>query len=522
MTRSLFLLVIITIFLSLFRLGAVTLFDVDEAVFSEATKEMVDSSNWLTPTYNGENRYDKPILFYWLMAVSYKIFGINEFGARLPSAIASIFLALSVFLFVRHFRDEKIALYSALSCVLTIYFIAYSHAAVTDMTLTLFITLSLFSFYISSVSNTVSEKNTNIYTYAFYFFSALAFLTKGLIGVVFPFGVAMVYIDITEGWRSTKKIFNKNGIILFLLISAPWYIIQTVINGQDFISAFFLKHHFRRYMEGVSGHGGPLYYYIPVLIVGLFPWIIFLSAGIRNIYKEKDRLKVFAIIWLTFIFIFFSLSTTKLPNYVLPAMPAAAILIALGMAEQDKKWWRYLNLLMVFVSLIIGFAFIISRKYLLKAGFTDVDWTFILAMITAAMAIPGLYSFFTKKTAYSFLAVLMIAFLSLLLLKALPLTNQDLQGTLHKYSLYAKYRLQKDEQLFAGDTNSPSIVFYSDKKVINIKDKDDLITHAKNCRHAIAIAKTDNINLFRNSGFRILEKGKKYAILEKEYRTLQH
>src|SRR4030065_820946 len=191
-TRFLVPIIAITIFVSFFRLGSVTLFDVDEAVFAEAAKEMVESGNWITPTYNGENRYDKPILFYWLMAASYKVFGINEFAARFPSAIASLLLVLSVFFFIRQFRVEKDAFFAAISLVLSIYFLAYSRAAVTDMTMTLFITISIFSFFLS-----VNKKR--YYIYGFYLFSALACLTKGLIGIVFPFCIAAIYILNAEG-----------------------------------------------------------------------------------------------------------------------------------------------------------------------------------------------------------------------------------------------------------------------------------------------------------------------------------
>ena len=326
----------------------------------------------------------------------------------------------------------------------------------------------------------------------------------------------MVYLDITEGWRSIKKIFNVKGVLLFLIISAPWYIAQLVINGQSFIDKFFIKHHFRRYLEVISGHSGPLYYYIPVLIIGLFPWIVFLASGVRNTYKEKDRLNVFSLIWLTFIFVFFSLSTTKLPNYILPAIPAASILISSGMSGQDKKWFRYSNLLLLVVSLLICTAIIISREYLLKSGFLDTDWTFVLLALTIAMAFLGLHSFIRKKAAYLFLSVLMIAFFSVLILKAVPLVNQDLQGALYKYIVYAKYRLQGDEPLFVYGINNPSIFFYSDRKVIHIRDKDDLTARMKNYRHTIAIVKAGNTKMLNTSGLRILEKGKKYAILERE------
>ncbi|HWR57759.1 MAG TPA: glycosyltransferase family 39 protein, partial [Thermodesulfovibrionales bacterium] len=205
MSKYLFPMLAMALLLSFFRLGSVTLFDVDEAVFAEATKEMVLNGDWITPTYNGDNRYDKPILFYWLMAVSYKVFGISEFSARVPSAITALLLSLSVFLFVRRFSDVKTAFYATVPLVLSPYFLIYSHAAVTDMTLTLMITLSLFSFYIAVVadSDTPGLKATsgkpNIFIYGFHAFSALAFLTKGLIGILFPFGIAITYLVATEG-----------------------------------------------------------------------------------------------------------------------------------------------------------------------------------------------------------------------------------------------------------------------------------------------------------------------------------
>ena len=204
MKKYLFLIILIAVFVSFFRLGSVTLFDVDEAVFAQATKEMIESADWITPTYNGETRYDKPILFYWLMAASYKVFGINEFAARFPSALSGVLLVLSVFLFAGHFRDVKEAFYASIPFALSIYFFMYSHAAVTDMALSLFITLSLFSFYLSL-------KTDKRYIYGFYSCSALAFLTKGLIGIVFPFGIAIIYLLASERLQGLKKIFHFKG-----------------------------------------------------------------------------------------------------------------------------------------------------------------------------------------------------------------------------------------------------------------------------------------------------------------------
>src|SRR5512135_743166 len=230
MKSSLFPIIIAAaLFLSLFRLGAPKLFDVDEAVFSEATREMVISQDWITPTYNGENRYDKPILFYWLMAASYRVFGINEFGARFPSALAAILMIYFIFLLTKRFSGWEAAHYAALSGALSVYYLVYSRAAVTDMTLTLTISLSLFSFYMTTAEGTARSP---VYLYGFYLFSALAFLTKGLIGIIFPFGIAIVYSAVTGGLRSIRRVFSLKGILLFTAVAAPWYLAEVTINGR--------------------------------------------------------------------------------------------------------------------------------------------------------------------------------------------------------------------------------------------------------------------------------------------------
>jgi len=511
-TRFLFIAIIISISVSFFRLGSVKLFDVDEAVFAEATKEMIANNNWITPTYNGVNRYDKPILIYWLMAASYKFFGINEFGARFPSAITSCILALSIFLFSKYFQDEKYALCAAISFVLSLYYLVYSHSSVTDMTLTLFISLSLFSFYVSR-----EHEGKPLYIYGFYLFSALAFLTKGLIGIAFPFGIAITYMFLTDRWRGIKKVFNLKGMILFFVVSAPWYISQYAVNGQEFIDQFFIKHHFKRYLGVISGHKGPFYYYIPALIAGLFPWSMFLPAGLRNAIKTKDRFFLFALVWFVFIFAFFSFSTTKLPNYLLPAVPAACLLIASGMTKYSKRWWQFSNTASAVISFSIGIALLISRSYLFTYGISDLNWIFVPASITIAMGILFLYSSYAGKSFYFVMSALMIAFLLMLSIKAVPIAGDYLQGSLYRYSLYAKTKLHEDQKIIAYGINNPSIVFYSDRKIINAGNKDDVkATLMKNGEYSIAITKTRKIEDLKDLGFKVIESDEKYALLEKK------
>jgi 4-amino-4-deoxy-L-arabinose transferase-like glycosyltransferase len=509
-------LIILTVFISFFNLGSFTLFDVDEAVFSTATREMIESGDWITPTYNGENRYDKPILFYWLMAASYKMFGINEFGARFPSALAATGLIIAIFFFIRYVRDDTYAFYTAIASALSIYFLAYSHAAVTDMSLTLFISLSLFSFYLWIYGETTSGTKNNMYLYGFYLFSALAFLTKGLIGIVLPFGIAVVFVIVIYGWKGMKKVFSLKGLLLFMLISLPWFIAQLTINGQEFVDQFFMKHHFKRYTDVISGHKGPFYYYIPVLLIGMFPWVAFLPAGIRNTWKEKDKFQIFALIWFAFIFVFFSFSTTKLPNYILPALPATAILIASGMTAHNTKWHYISNIFLATLFMVPGIAFFIAIVYALDFGILDFNWLLPLSVISIAMAIVSFYTIITKKQLYMILSILMVLFLSIILIKAVPVASNYLQGSLHKYSLYAKERLHTDDKLIVYDLNNPSIIFYSDRKAIIARNQDELTASLKKGQPTLVITKTKNAESVKQMGFTLLENDKQYALLERK------
>ncbi len=511
-TKFFFIVIIISLLMSFFRLGSVKLFDVDEAVFAQATKEMIENNNWLTPTYNGVNRYDKPILFYWVMAASYQVFGINEFGARFPSAVAACVLALSIFFFSKRFRDDTYALCAVITFVLSLYFLVYSHSSVTDMTLSLFISLSLFSFYLSQ-----EPGGRSLYIYGFYLFSALAFLTKGLIGIAFPFGIAITYLFITERLQGVKKVFNLKAMMLFFLVAAPWYIAQLVVNGQEFIDLFFIKHHFKRYLDVISGHRGPFYYYVPVFMAGLFPWSMFFPLGIRNALTAKDRFSIYVLVWFTFIFLFFSFSTTKLPNYILSAIPAAAMIIASGMVHHSKKWWRYSNISLAVLSLMIGTAFLISRPYFFKYGIHDVNWIFVVSLTTILMGVLFSYAAYAHKSYWGAASALMMIFLFLLSVYALPLAGDYLQGTLYRYSLYAKAKLQGDQRIIAYGINKPSIVFYSGHKIISASNKDDVKEALDaNKLPCIAITKIKKIDDLKELGFNLIESDETYALLERK------
>jgi 4-amino-4-deoxy-L-arabinose transferase-like glycosyltransferase len=496
------------LFIAMFRLGAVTLFDVDEAVFSTATKEMVESGDWITPTYNGDVRYDKPIFFYWLMALSYKAFGINEFGARFPSAMAGFLMALSVFFFVRRTCNETRAFHAVLAISLSAYFLVYSRSAVTDMLMSLFITLSLFSFYLS-----VSENRRFIY--GFYLFSALAFLTKGLIGIVFPFGIAVVYLLMTGGFGELRKIFDLKAALLFLIVSVPWYAAQFAINGDDFFQQFFIKHHFKRYTDVISGHKGPFYYYLITLAIGIAPWIVFMPAGIRKAIRERAGLSLFSVVWFCVVIVFFSFSTTKLPNYILSALPPAVILVAAGMADLNLRAQRAAWLVIAVGALLAAIGMLFLPPILARIGIADTDWTMWVGGVLIAMSGVGFYSVRLSRPLYTPLACVMFILLTVLLLSALPIANQHLQGSLHNFSVFAGEKARGDERIIAYGINNPSIVFYSNHKVANIRGRESLMSYIKEKKDRIVISKSQDEEVLKEAGFRLVKTEGGYALFER-------
>jgi 4-amino-4-deoxy-L-arabinose transferase-like glycosyltransferase len=496
------------LFIAMFRLDAVTLFDVDEAIFSTATKEMVESGDWITPTYNGEIRYDKPIFFYWVMALSYKAFGVNEFGARFPSAVAGFLLALSLYFFAKRVCNETVAFYAMMATCLSAYFLVYSRSAVTDMVLILFITLSLFSFYIA-----VSKDRR--YIYGFYLFSALAFLTKGLIGIVFPFGIAVIYMLITGGFRGLLKIFDLKASLLFILVAVPWYAAQFAINGDDFFQQFFMKHHFKRYTDVISGHKGPFYYYVITLAIGISPWIVFMPAGIVRAARERTGILLFSAIWFAVVFIFFSFSTTKLPNYILAALPPVAILIAAGMTDLNIRAQKAAWFVIAIGALLAAAGMMFVPPLLEKIGITDTAWTMWVITILIVMSAISFYSVRLSKPLYAPLACVMFALLIILLYSALPPASQHLQGALHKFSLYAKENVSVDERIICYGINNPSIVFYSDHKIANIRGKDSLSEYVKEKKDRLAIAKLKDEDTMKEAGFILLQKEGGYALFER-------
>ncbi|MBI5235722.1 MAG: glycosyltransferase family 39 protein [Deltaproteobacteria bacterium] len=464
-------LILLTISLSFFKSGGLILFDVDEAVFSEASREMLETGDYITPTYNYEPRYDKPILIYWLMSASYKLLGVNEFSARAVSGVFGVLLVMMTFHFIKRVRGGLAAYLAAFALLVNIEFFVYSHSAVTDMTLTFFIAASIYSFFLAV------KENNHRWFLAFWAAAGAAMLTKGVIGALFPLAIGFIFLAITKDLNRIRQVLRPGNIALFLVITVPWFAAEFHVNGWEWVNAFIMKHHVQRYSDVISSHSGPVYFYLGVLIVGFFPWVGLLPQGIVKAVKERSNhenaLLLLSAIWFVFVLVFFSIARTKLPNYIFPLFPAGAILASMAVVdliERPRFAKRYGLYLSAGIAFIIGVALFVLPYMNVRMDvplpsivFSGLGLLFVLASLFLISACRSS----SPLTGLAGAAGATVAVIIVLRLMAAAPVNAQLQKDLYVLSKRAT-RCGTSARLVAYELNKPSIAFYAGKKATRI------------------------------------------------------
>jgi 4-amino-4-deoxy-L-arabinose transferase-like glycosyltransferase len=318
-----YILFLIPLILYIGLLSVLPQMEPDEARYSLIAVAMNESGNYVTPHIKNTIYLEKPPLVSWATALSFKILGENDFSARLFAALCAWGCILLSYFMGRHFRDEKTGLYAAAVLTISGFHFFLGRINILDMPLTFFICLSIWLGYLA-----LKQQNKKYLFYLFYFVCALTFLTKGLIGVVFPFAILIFWLIWTGQWRKILLLFSPIGILIFLIVVCPWlYLAQK--ENSDFLWFFFVREHFLRFTTKMHGKTEPFYYYLPVIIGGTIPWAVYLiKAWKNNILKDsilgKDSDKLL-IIWLSFIFLFYTLSSSKLATYIAPLFIQIAI-----------------------------------------------------------------------------------------------------------------------------------------------------------------------------------------------------
>ncbi|HEU5408127.1 MAG TPA: glycosyltransferase family 39 protein, partial [Nitrospira sp.] len=500
---QLLLLLLLSCLLFFLNLGSMGLTDRDEGRNAEAGREMFASGDLITPTFNGELRVAKPVFVYWLMTLSYHLLGVNEFAARAPSALFGVALVVMHYLFLTRLRGPTVGLFGALMLLLNIEMLALGRMAITDSVLIFFTTLSLYGFWLG-----LHEPGRGRHwIWAFYAGMALATLTKGPVGLAVPLITALLYLAASRQWLSFwERGAPLSGTLLFLMLAGPWYAAMFIVHG-DAYSSQAKVHTVGRFLAPMEGHGGGWWFYFPVLLLGFYPWSTFLPAGLYRAYQSwrescragghkhespeseeplgsGNELEWFAGLWIVSVFIFFTLSSTRLPHYIGPLFPACALLAALywaqGLKDPSTKGLRGSIHFMMGIGylLAIGLASLpslyhkfsgkMTKEFPLAAQFDLGIGPYVGAtIVVVSMGLIGYFGLNDNKRSIAFgvaggalASVFLVAILTVV-----PGLNRYAIAPPQELAYAAGLNLHPTDQLIAFGSTRPSIAFYARRTV---------------------------------------------------------
>jgi 4-amino-4-deoxy-L-arabinose transferase-like glycosyltransferase len=320
--RATAVLLALVLALLVLRLGAVPLLGPDEPRYARVAVEMQRASEWVTPTLQGEPWLEKPPLYYWLAGAAFRALGETEAAARVPSVLALLLLTGATALFGARLYGSAAGLHAGFVAGTALLPFAYGRAASMDMLLAATVTLAIGLSGLRLVG--IAGRTACAAAAAA---AGLATLAKGPLGLLLPGLVVGGYLLSTREWRRLREVLAPGAFVAFLVVAAPWYVAIFRDQGRHFLDVFILNHNVQRFTSTIHNHPGPFWYYLPVLLLGLFPWSgLAAPALVRSAFRES-RADRFVLLWLLLPLVFFSLASSKLPGYILPAVPPLAILM---------------------------------------------------------------------------------------------------------------------------------------------------------------------------------------------------
>ena len=344
------LLALLILFISLDGLGDRKLANPDEGRYSEIAREMALSGDFVTPRLNGLKYFEKPPLQYWATAVAFRLFGESELTARLYTALCGLGCILLIAYTGKRLYDEETGLLAALVLLSAPYFVALIEIVTLDMGLTFWMTLTISAFLISQ--NTADQPSQRRWLWVAWAGMAGAMLSKGLIGIVFPAAALFFYCLLQRDFRLLAQLEWMRGLAIFFVLVMPWLVMVSIQN-PEFLQFFFIHEHFERFTSTTHRRVQNWWYFLPILFAGLLPWALALIpaavSGWRSAAKPIGQHRIFAplkfvLIYSMFVLAFFSLSSSKLPAYVLPIFPLIALLIGVYLRNADARWLAWMVL----------------------------------------------------------------------------------------------------------------------------------------------------------------------------------
>ncbi|MBI2472275.1 MAG: glycosyltransferase family 39 protein [Planctomycetes bacterium] len=493
------------LFLFLFYTWAMPLIDPDEPRYASTARDMILNGNWIVPHFNGVPRINKPPLFYWAIAISYKIFGINEFGARLPSALAAIGTVLITYLWGKRLEDRKNGFWAGMILMASPLFFLISRFCITDMLLTFFVCSSLYIFFVEYTEWCSGGLETRPYRRLFlYFLLSMVFLVKGPVGILLFILITLCFLLWMRDLRYLRRLWYLPGFLLFLGIICAWGIPFWLSLGTQQISSLLSQEMSGRFVSGYA-HPEPFYYYLPVFIIGFFPWSLFVFITFIHTIKQRKIMPVeekrqvyFFCSWLILTLVFFSMSHSKLLTYVLPLSPSIALLTTLlsrweigGKLGKRHLWVLWPTL---FVSAMIPIALIFTmHKWIpAKHGLSTIHIAIPIIILLIGTLI-ALFIFIRSKR-FSQLKKIFCFTNCIFLVITITYSAKYLGTFRSTKDIVEKCLSDKGENyaLFSYARTVPSLVFYSGKDILEIEDYTRLKTILPNQETSIYIVMSLN------------------------------
>jgi len=381
-------------------LGYRDLIEPDEGRYAEIPREMIAAGDWLTPRLDGYKYFEKPPLQYWTTAVSFELFGQSNATARLWSVSTGFACALLVWFFGARLFDPESGFYAFIFTLSGALYSVLAHVLTLDTTLTFFLVAGIGCL---AIAQSRRDDRTRLRNWMLAGWVALAgaVMTKGLIGLVLPGGAVVVYSLWQRDWLLWKNLHLGKGLLLFMVLVAPWFVVMSM-EHDEFARFFFIHEHFERYTTTVHKREGSIFYFVPLLVFGIAPWLASAAqamvrpgfdwkTGVKNEFVAPRLLWVFVVLT----FVFFSLGDSKLPSYIQPVMPILALLagrsMAAGLGMRGNAWIMLLLASALLVTGVVSPRFAgdnLPVEYLL--GFRN--WIFAAAValyLGAALAFAG-------------------------------------------------------------------------------------------------------------------------------------
>jgi len=484
------------------QLGGLGLMDKTEGLFVEVPRQMLVTGDWVTPRWNGELFFDYPVWGYWMVGLSFRMFGISEWAARLPAALAASATVLALFAVLLLLASAQEAPHRRLGratlaasvLALSPGWIGWGRSSVTDMFLASATTLALLGFALAQFAPAERPWQRPLGFVGLALFCGVAVLAKGPVGLLLPGLVILVFWALKgrflQGLRTTPWLAL---VALFLGVAAPWYGLATRANGMEFLGRFLGFSNLERFTSVIYDHPGPPWFYLPWVVVLLLPWSLFLPAAVARLrcwrlqsWLQADpaaELSQLALVWLVLMLLFFSAAATKLPGYILPVLPAGALLVGLlfaplagptpaGAGMRASGWVNAALLGLMAVAAVLaprwlasdpsypGFAAAVARSPL----------PLLLAVPLAIAAVAVVVLLRREPAALRWLwipnAAGLAAALALVLPGLVPLIDRERQLPIRQLARLAAEQAQADEPLLVVGYKRYSVVFYSGRPVL--------------------------------------------------------